>query len=69
MIPLELSLFLNLHVSDVGGSGSSYEQRHVTIKNHLLKLIENEFIQRCPSPQDSSKPVPVLSIGQEELYR
>ncbi|XP_071528802.1 DNA-directed RNA polymerase III subunit RPC3 [Panulirus ornatus] len=54
--------------SDVGSSGSSYEQRHVTIRNHLLKLIENEFIQRCPSPQDSSKQVPVLTIKEEELY-
>lgn len=49
-------------------SGSNYEQRHITIRNHLLKLIENEFIQRCSSPQDSTKPVPVLTIKEEDLY-
>ncbi|XP_042220401.1 DNA-directed RNA polymerase III subunit RPC3-like isoform X1 [Homarus americanus] len=54
--------------NDDGGGGCNYEQQHITIRNHLLKLIENEFIQRCPSPQDPSKPVPILSIKQEDLY-
>ncbi|XP_042859941.1 DNA-directed RNA polymerase III subunit RPC3-like [Penaeus japonicus] len=44
------------------------EQKHVVVRNHLLKLIENEFIQRCPSPQDPKVPVPVLSIKEDQLY-
>lgn len=51
-----------------GGGNNGYEERHVTVKNHLLQLIENEFIQRCPVPQDSKVAVPVLTITDEQLY-
>ncbi|KAK4327804.1 hypothetical protein Pmani_001729 [Petrolisthes manimaculis] len=56
---------------NAGGSSitsSSYELKHVTLRNHLIKLIENGFIQRCPSPQTLGKPCPSMSIKEDELH-
>lgn len=54
--------------SDDAVAKGTLEQRHITVRNHFLKLIENEYIQRCPFPQEANKPVPNLSIKLEELY-
>ncbi|XP_076032891.1 RNA polymerase III subunit C isoform X2 [Oratosquilla oratoria] len=51
-----------------GGSGSALGDRHVTLKNLLLQLVEEQFIQRCPNPQDATKAVPVMTIKEELLY-
>ncbi|KAK7078644.1 DNA-directed RNA polymerase III subunit RPC3 [Halocaridina rubra] len=51
-----------------GMNKGSFEQQHITARNHLLNLIENEYIQRCPAPQDSNKPVPKLTVKAEDLY-
>ncbi|XP_066985988.1 DNA-directed RNA polymerase III subunit RPC3 isoform X1 [Macrobrachium rosenbergii] len=50
-------------------SKGGLEQRHIVVRNHLLNLIENEYVQRCPAPKDPSKVVPELSIKSEDLYR
>lgn len=45
------------------------EDIHITVRNALERLINDFFIQRCPSPQDADKLAPTLTIKKQHLYR
>ncbi|XP_045129166.1 DNA-directed RNA polymerase III subunit RPC3-like [Portunus trituberculatus] len=49
-------------------TSESFDQRHISQRNQLQRLIEAQFVQRCPTPQNADQAVPVLSIKGDLLY-
>ncbi|XP_050699805.1 DNA-directed RNA polymerase III subunit RPC3-like [Eriocheir sinensis] len=49
-------------------ASSTSEPRHISQRNQLQRLIEGQFLQRCPAPQNTGQPIPVMSITGDLLY-